>query len=57
MYKQPGTLTWNDRYKETTYIDEKRQLALKENNAYTLLDTNGIPSDNQVDTVWIQNVR
>ena len=35
----------NDRYKETTYIDEKRQLALKENNAYTLLDTDGIPSD------------
>lgn len=35
----------NDRYKETPYLEEKAQLLLKENNAYTLMDTNGIPSD------------
>ena len=34
----------SDRYKETPYLEEKEQLALKENNAYTLLDTNGIPN-------------
>lgn len=40
-----------DRYKSTTYIDEKRMLIQDENNAYTLdnsdLDTVGIPNDNQ----------
>lgn len=34
----------SDRYKETTYLEEKQQLTLKENNAYTLSDTNGIPN-------------
>lgn len=34
----------NDRYKETVYQEEKAQLKLKDNNAYTL----GIPSDNQL---------
>ena len=41
----------NDRYKETVYQDEKNQLMLKENGAYTELSTigipDGIPSDNQ----------
>lgn len=37
----------NDRYKETVYQDEKSQLALKENGAYTEADTIGIPSGNQ----------
>ena len=37
----------NDRYKETVYKDEKAQLVLKENGAYTEVDTVGIPSDNQ----------
>ena len=32
----------NDRFKETVYLDEKSQLRLKENKAYTLLDTNCI---------------
>lgn len=40
-----------DRYKSTTYIDEKSMLIQDENNAYTLdnsdLDTIGIPNDNQ----------
>lgn len=33
----------NDRYKETTYTDEKAMLTVKENGAYSLMDTNGIP--------------
>ena len=33
----------SDRYKETVYKEEKSQLFLKDNNAYTL----GIPTDNQ----------
>lgn len=37
----------NDRYKETVYQDEKAQLTLKENGAYTETDTVGIPSGNQ----------
>lgn len=32
-----------DRYKETEYIDEKSQLYLKENGAYTLDETQGTP--------------
>lgn len=35
----------SDRYKPTTYIDEKNLLEVKKNNAYTLADTIGIPSD------------
>lgn len=35
----------SDRYKPTTYIDEKNLLEVKKNNAYTLMDTTGIPSD------------
>ena len=38
----------NDRFKETVYVKEKARLSLNENNAYTELDTIGIPSDNQV---------
>ena len=37
----------NDRYKETVYKDEKAQLLLKENGAYTELPASGIPDDNQ----------
>lgn len=35
----------NDRYKPTVYKEEKSQLYLKANNAYTLDKTLGIPSD------------
>lgn len=35
----------SDRYKPTTYTDEKKLLEVKENNAYTLVDTAGIPND------------
>lgn len=38
----------NDRYKPTVYKEEKSQLYLKDNNAYTLDKTLGIPSDSQV---------
>lgn len=35
----------SDRYKETTYTEEKELLKLKDNNAYTLKEPLGIPSD------------
>lgn len=38
----------NDRYKETVYQEEKAQLTVKENGAYTEAENLGIPSDNQV---------
>ena len=38
----------SDRYKGTTYEEEKSQLLIKENGAYTRVDTIGIPNDNQV---------
>ena len=34
----------NDRYKETVYKEERALLEIKENGAYTELDTTGIPS-------------
>lgn len=37
----------NDRYKPTVYSEEMAMLTKKENGAYTELDTDGIPSDNQ----------
>ena len=37
----------NDRYKPTVYKEEKSKLYLKDNNAYTLDKTLGIPSDSQ----------
>ena len=51
----------NDRYKPTQYIEEKSQLTVKENGAYTWInpqvsmlfesmDTNGIPNGYQMDT-------
>ena len=40
----------NDRYKETVYQEEKAQLLLKENGAYTQVETIGIPDGNQVET-------
>lgn len=39
-----------DRYKPTVYEDEKAQLCLKENGAYTLGIPDGIPDDNQMET-------
>lgn len=43
-----------DRYKETAYIDEKSRLEIKENGAYTLIesgmDTDGIPNGYQCET-------
>lgn len=42
----------SDRYKPTTYGDEKAQLAVKENGAYTL-NALGIPDDTQTDTIGI----
>ena len=36
-----------DRYEETKYLDEKKQLIIKKNGAYSEL---GIPDDNQTDT-------
>jgi hypothetical protein len=38
----------SDRYKPTEYIEEKRLLNIKENGAYTLKNTIGIPNDNQL---------
>ena len=38
----------NDRYKETVYQEEKAQLELKENGAYTELSLPGIPNGNQL---------
>ena len=44
----------NDRYKPTVHTEEKNQIALNENGAYTdkvyQLDTNGIPNGYQLDT-------
>ncbi len=41
----------NDRYKPTAYQDEKNQLILKENNAYSYIDNDiGIPMVNQMPT-------
>lgn len=37
----------NDRYKPTVYHEEKALIECKENGAYTEVDTNGIPDDNQ----------
>lgn len=37
----------NDRYKETVYQEEKAQLEMKENGAYTELSPIGIPDGNQ----------
>lgn len=39
-----------DRYKETVYQDEKSQLFLKENKAYSLLDTECIQNGSNLDT-------
>jgi hypothetical protein len=40
----------NDRYKPTTYEDEKALLVEKDNKAYTLKSTLGIPNGYQMDT-------
>ena len=39
-----------DRYKETTYLEEKKMLELKENGSYTEVSRVGIPNVNQMDT-------
>ena len=46
----------SDRYKPTTYIEEKSSLVVKENGAYTEAHTIGIPSDNQVGDNWLPQV-
>lgn len=38
----------SDRYKPTVYQDEKSKLTLKENGVYTIVETVGIPTDNQL---------
>ena len=38
-----------DRYKETVYKDEKAQLIVKPNGAYSIMATNGIPNGNQLE--------
>ena len=38
----------SDRYKPTTYIEERSMLVLKENGAYTEAESFGIPSDTQM---------
>lgn len=45
----------NDRYKETMYQEERMMLTVKENGAYTTMDTVGIPVGNQLDTIGIPN--
>ena len=44
-----------DRYKPTVYQDEMRMLTIKENGAYTLSETLGIPNGYQMDTNGIPN--
>lgn len=46
----------SDRYKPTTYIEEKSMLAIKDNGAYTEAENLGIPSDNQVGDNWLSQV-
>ena len=41
-----------DRYKETTYLEEKSQLGVKENMAYTMLDTECIQNGYRMDTQY-----
>lgn len=43
----------SDRYRETTYIDEKKALKIEENGAYKL---DGIPTVYQVDTIGIPSI-
>jgi uncharacterized phage protein (TIGR02220 family) len=40
----------SDRYRPTIYTEEFKQLTFGENNEYLLVDTNGIPTGNQMDT-------
>lgn len=42
-----------DRYNETVYLDEKDELIIKKNGAYSLL---GIPNGNQMDTGGIHSI-
>ena len=41
-----------DRYRPTIYTEEIKQLILSDNNEYLLVDTNGIPVGNQMDTQY-----
>lgn len=45
-----------DRIKETKYLEEKKQLALKENNSYTELTTNCLPTVNQMTSNGMPNI-
>jgi len=46
----------NDRYHETEYVEERARLVLKENGAYTEVDTTCIQNVSNMDTECIQNV-
>lgn len=52
-----NNLIRSDRYKPTVYQEQKKQLVVKENGAYSLkYKSIGIPSDNQVTTIGSQVV-
>ena len=44
-----------DRYKKTNYIDDLKQLSIKENGAYTFVETGCIQNGNRSETKCIQN--
>ena len=44
-----------DRYKKTNYIDDLKQLSIKENGAYTFVETGCIQNGNRLGTKCIQN--
>lgn len=46
----------SDRFKATAYREERAALKVKENGAYTLLNGDGIPTDNQLHTNGIPDV-
>lgn len=45
-----------DRYKKTNYIDDLKQLSIKENGAYTFVETGCIQNGNSLETKCIQSV-
>ena len=44
-----------DRYKKTNYIDDLKQLSIKENGAYTFVETGCIQNGNSLETKCIQS--
>lgn len=51
-----NNLLRKDRYRETNYLDEKRQLCIEENGSYTFTNDNCIPNGNQMATDGVQVV-